>query len=90
VTQPPLWRTWRFLHKGGHDDWGDGSDVRSRFGCRAVVVCVGVMVDAHPEIAEMDCNPVTVLPDRAVIVDARVRVREAPAERPVSAREGTG
>jgi hypothetical protein len=55
-----------------------------------VVVCVGVTVEAHPAIAEMDCNPVTVLPDMAAIVDSRVRVREATSERPVSAREGMG
>jgi acyl-CoA synthetase (NDP forming) len=35
---------------------------------------VGAMVEAHPEIAELDCNPVIVGPDGAVIVDARVRV----------------
>jgi acyl-CoA synthetase (NDP forming) len=36
---------------------------------------VSAMVEAHPEIAELDCNPVTVLPDGAVVVDARVLVR---------------
>jgi hypothetical protein len=35
------------------------------------------MVEAHPEIVELDCNPVIVLPDRAVIVDARVRIEPA-------------
>src|SRR4029077_18722726 len=35
---------------------------------------VSAMVEAHPEIVEMDCNPVMVLPDGAVIVDARVRI----------------
>jgi hypothetical protein len=32
------------------------------------------MVEAHPEVAEMDCNPVVVSPSGALIVDARVRV----------------
>jgi hypothetical protein len=32
------------------------------------------MVENHPEIAEMDCNPVIVLPEGAVIVDARIRI----------------
>jgi acetyl coenzyme A synthetase (ADP forming)-like protein len=36
---------------------------------------VSAMVEAHPEIAELDCNPVMVLPDGAVVVDARVLVR---------------
>ncbi len=32
------------------------------------------MVEAHPEITEMDLNPVMVLPEGARIVDARIRV----------------
>jgi len=39
-----------------------------------VLLRVSAMVEAHPEIAEMDCNPVIVLPDGAVIVDARIRI----------------
>ena len=31
----------------------------------------------RPEIAEMDCNPVIVTPDAAVVADARIRVRPA-------------
>ncbi len=51
-----------------------------------VILRVSLLVDAHPEIAEMDCNPVIVLPDAALIVDARVRVQEAPPPRPLAAR----
>ena len=39
-----------------------------------VVVRVAAMADAHPEIAELDCNPVIVASGGAVIVDARIRV----------------
>jgi acetyl coenzyme A synthetase (ADP forming)-like protein len=39
-----------------------------------VILRVGRMAEAHPEIVEMDCNPVMVLTDRAVVVDARVRL----------------
>jgi acetyl coenzyme A synthetase (ADP forming)-like protein len=39
-----------------------------------LVLRVGAMVEAHPEVAEMDCNPVIVSPDGAMIVDARVRI----------------
>jgi acetyl coenzyme A synthetase (ADP forming)-like protein len=39
-----------------------------------VLLRVGAMVEAHPEVAEMDCNPVVVSPSGALIVDARVRV----------------
>ncbi|HEY4753939.1 MAG TPA: acetate--CoA ligase family protein, partial [Candidatus Limnocylindrales bacterium] len=42
-----------------------------------VLLRVSAMVEAHPEIAEIDCNPVIVLPEGAVVVDARVRI-EAP------------
>lgn len=38
---------------------------------------VSAMVERHPEIAELDANPLVALPDGAIIVDARVRV-EAP------------
>ena len=36
---------------------------------------VSAMVEAHPEIVELDCNPVIVLPEGAIVVDARVRSR---------------
>ncbi len=39
-----------------------------------VLLRVSAMVEAHPEIVEMDCNPVIVLPEGAVVVDARVRI----------------
>jgi acyl-CoA synthetase (NDP forming) len=39
-----------------------------------VLLRVGALVEAHSEVAEMDCNPVIVSPQGAVIVDARVRV----------------
>jgi acyl-CoA synthetase (NDP forming) len=45
-----------------------------------VLLRVGALVEGHPEVAEMDLNPVTVSPQGAVIVDARVRV-EAVAPR---------
>ncbi|MEP7379631.1 MAG: acetate--CoA ligase family protein, partial [Chloroflexota bacterium] len=39
-----------------------------------VLLRVSALVEAHPEVAEMDLNPVIVLPQGAVIVDARIRV----------------
>ena len=42
-----------------------------------LVLRVGALVENHPEIAEMDCNPVTVSRDGAIVLDARVRVQEA-------------
>ncbi|HYF11001.1 MAG TPA: acetate--CoA ligase family protein, partial [Actinomycetota bacterium] len=50
------------------------------------ILRVGALVDNHPAIVEMDCNPVMVLPEGAVIVDARVKVQEAPPERPLASR----
>jgi acyl-CoA synthetase (NDP forming) len=46
-----------------------------------IVVRVGALAAAHPEIAELDLNPVIASPTGAVVVDARVRV-ERPAHRP--------
>ena len=51
-----------------------------------VLLRVAALVETHPEIAEMDCNPVVVLQDGAVVVDARIRVEAAPAPLPLSAR----
>jgi len=45
-----------------------------------VLLRVSAMVEAHPEIVEMDCNPLIVLAEGAVVVDARVRI-EAPERR---------
>ena len=47
---------------------------------------VGALVEAHPEVAELDCNPVEVLPDGVVVVDARVRVEPASPPLPLAAR----
>jgi acetate---CoA ligase (ADP-forming) len=55
-----------------------------------VILRVSTMVDAHPSIAEMDCNPVMVLPHGAVIVDARVRVQESAAPTPLASRATVG
>jgi acetate---CoA ligase (ADP-forming) len=46
-----------------------------------VVVRIGWLAAGHPEIAELDLNPVVVSPTGALVVDARVRV-ERPAHRP--------
>jgi acyl-CoA synthetase (NDP forming) len=51
-----------------------------------VLARVSALVEAHPELAEMDLNPVIVLPEGAAIVDARVRVEVPPPPRPLSAR----
>ena len=47
---------------------------------------VSALVEDHPELAEMDLNPVIVGVDGAVIVDARARVTEPEAPRPLIAR----
>jgi acyl-CoA synthetase (NDP forming) len=51
-----------------------------------VILRVGALVDANPAIAEMDCNPVMVLPRGAVVVDARIRVQPTAPEHPLAAR----
>ncbi|HEX2235135.1 MAG TPA: acetate--CoA ligase family protein [Actinomycetota bacterium] len=48
-----------------------------------VLLRVGGLVEDHPEVVEMDCNPVVVMERGAVVVDARVRVEPArPRPRP--------
>src|SRR5512132_1948351 len=47
---------------------------------------VSALVDAHPTIAELDCNPVRVLTEGVVVVDARVRVEPAQPQLPLAAR----
>jgi acetyl coenzyme A synthetase (ADP forming)-like protein len=51
-----------------------------------VILRIGALVDGHPAIAEMDCNPVIVLPRGAAIVDARIRVQEVARPKPLAAR----
>jgi len=43
---------------------------------------VSAMVDAHHEIAELDLNPVIAGPERAVAVDARIRISPPAPPRP--------
>jgi acyl-CoA synthetase (NDP forming) len=47
-----------------------------------VVLRVAALAHAHPQIVELDCNPVSVSAGGAVILDARVRVAPAPAPIP--------
>jgi len=49
---------------------------------------VSAMVEAHPEIIELDCNPVIVLPDGAIVVDARVRIEAPPTPRTAGGSPG--
>jgi acetyl coenzyme A synthetase (ADP forming)-like protein len=48
---------------------------------------VGALADNHPEVLELECNPVIVTPDGAVAVDARARVAAAAPRRPWPAVE---
>jgi acetate---CoA ligase (ADP-forming) len=50
-----------------------------------VLIRVSALVEAHPEIVELDCNPLIARPDGVVIVDARVRVAVAPPAEPLAA-----
>jgi acetyl coenzyme A synthetase (ADP forming)-like protein len=47
---------------------------------------VGALVEDHPAVAEMDLNPVMAIPERAVVVDARIRVEMPPPPLPLAAR----
>jgi len=63
----PLLRGWR------------GSPPTDVAALEETLLRVSALVDAHAEIRELDLNPVVVNTDGAWIVDARVRVADAPA-----------
>ncbi|HYM54264.1 MAG TPA: acetate--CoA ligase family protein, partial [Solirubrobacteraceae bacterium] len=48
-----------------------------------VLLRLSALVEAHPEVAELDANPVIAGPDGALIVDARVRLAAVPEPRPL-------
>ncbi|MGZ5212132.1 MAG: bifunctional acetate--CoA ligase family protein/GNAT family N-acetyltransferase [Actinomycetota bacterium] len=54
------------------------------------ILRVGALADAHPEIAEMDCNPVMVLPQGVRVVDTRVRIRMSRPTTPFASRAAAG
>jgi len=51
-----------------------------------VLLRVSALVEAHPQVAEMDLNPLIVHPDGALAVDARIRLETAAARKPLGAR----
>ena len=59
--------------------WTDTGGLLRRT-CRRSRTCslrLAALADAHPEVAELDCNPVVVAERGATAVDARVRVEPA-------------
>ncbi len=61
-----------------------GADPCDLAAIQDVLLRVSEMVQRHPEIAELDCNPLIVGPQGATIVDARLRVDASAPEAPVS------
>jgi acetyl coenzyme A synthetase (ADP forming)-like protein len=51
-----------------------------------VLLRVSALVETHPEVAEMDLNPLIVHPAGAVVVDARIRVELGMPRAPLGAR----
>jgi acyl-CoA synthetase (NDP forming) len=47
-----------------------------------VLIRIAALAAAHPEIVELDCNPVLIGPDGATVVDARVRIAAPRPARP--------
>jgi acyl-CoA synthetase (NDP forming) len=60
-----------------------GGPARDLAAIESVVLRVSAMVEAHPEIVELDCNPLIAGPDGALVVDARVRVTAADSPPPL-------
>ncbi len=50
-----------------------------------VLLRLSALVENHPEIAELDANPLLARPDGVVIVDARVRIQQPAPPRPLGA-----
>ncbi len=48
-----------------------------------VLLRLSALVETHPEVVELDANPLVASPGGAVIVDARIRVAPAPAPAPI-------
>ena len=73
-------RTYRLLegYRGN-----PGADIAS---VEDVLLRVGAMVDRHPEIVELDLNPVIAGPAGALVVDWRMRVAAAPPRRALGSR----
>jgi acyl-CoA synthetase (NDP forming) len=44
----------------------------------AIILRLARLADDHPEVAEVDLNPIFATPDGAVVVDAKVRLQPAP------------
>jgi acyl-CoA synthetase (NDP forming) len=51
-----------------------------------VLLRVSALVEGHPEVAEMDLNPLIVHTAGAVAVDARIRLEPGPPRPPIGAR----
>jgi acetyl coenzyme A synthetase (ADP forming)-like protein len=67
------------------DGWR-GAPKADQAALQDLVLRVGLLADNHPEIAELDLNPVIAGPEGAIIVDVRVRVELPPPSLPLSAR----
>ena len=50
-----------------------------------VLLRLSALVDAHPEIVELDVNPLMAAADGALILDARVRLQAVLPSRPLGA-----
>ena len=66
-----------------------GSAACDRPAIEDIIRRVGAMVESHPEIEELDLNPVIAGPHGAVIVDARVRLAPAPPPVPMPSLAST-
>jgi acyl-CoA synthetase (NDP forming) len=66
-----------------------GAPAVDRAALEDAILRVAAMVEAHPEIAELDCNPVVVLPSGVTVVDARIRIEAPDPPLPLSARRRT-
>ena len=84
-------RAWSVRWRRSRCSTGSGARRRPTWPrSKTILLRVGALADAHPEIAEMDCNPVMVLPSGVKVVDVRVRIRTSPPTTPFASRSAAG
>jgi acyl-CoA synthetase (NDP forming) len=62
-----------------------GAPIADQRAVEDVLERVSALAAAHPEIAELDCNPLIAGPEGAFVADARIRVTPARPDRPFPA-----
>jgi acyl-CoA synthetase (NDP forming) len=80
MTDLDAGRMWRSLRGAPLLTGYRGADPVDTAALEQLVLRVGLLAERHPEVAELDLNPVIVTPTGAVAVDVKLRLAEAGPE----------